>query len=267
MVLLEAKPGSAGEADSAELRSRGLESPELTWLEHLTELRRRVLICLGALVIGTVAAWFFYDHLLDFMIGPYRHYLLRHPEQDISKGNLVVTGPLEGFTTRLKVSAYAGAILAGPVFIWQAWRFVVPALYRHERRRTLAFTTAAIALFGLGVVTAVAVFPKAIDWMISVAGSGTVPLFSPSRYLGLYVAVCGVFGGVFTYPVFLVALEMVGVVTSSALRRGRRYAIVACCAIAAVITPSSDPFSFLALAVPMVVFYEAAIVSGRILGK
>jgi sec-independent protein translocase protein TatC len=267
MVLREVKTRSASDTDSAEVERRGRESAQLTWVEHLTELRQRVLICLGALVVGTVAAWFFYDHLLHFMIGPYRHYLLRHPEQDISNGNLVVTGPLEGFTTRLKVSAYAGAILAGPVCIWQAWRFVVPALYQHERRRTVAFTTAAVGLFGLGVATAVVVFPKAIDWMISVAGSGTVPLFSPARYLGLYTAVCVVFGGVFTYPVFLVALEVVGVITSSALRHWRRYAMVACCAIAAVITPSSDPFSFLALAVPMVVFYEAAIVSGRILGK
>jgi sec-independent protein translocase protein TatC len=257
MTLLEAEPRPADTSGPA----------ELSWVEHLTELRRRMLTCLAALALATGVAWFFYDHLLHFMIGPYQRYLLRHPGRDISHGNLVVTSPLEGFTTRLKVSAYAGTVLASPLLIWQVWRFVAPGLYRNERRGTLAFTGSAVALFGLGVATAVAVFPKALNWLISVGGSGIVPLFSPSRYLGLYTAMCVVFGVVFTYPVFLVGLEMAGVVTSRKLRRWRRYAVVVCCAISAVITPSGDPFSFLALAIPMVIFYEAAIFTGRVLGK
>jgi sec-independent protein translocase protein TatC len=257
MTLTDARPEPAQSAGSG----------ELTWVEHLTELRRRLVTCLAALVLAGIAAWFWYDHLLHFMIGPYQSYLARHPSKDVSRGNLVVTGPLEGFTTRLKVSAYAGAVLSAPVWIWQTWRFVGPGLYRRERRATLALTGSAMVLFGLGVATAVTVFPKAIDWLISVSGPGTVPLFTPSRYLGLYTAACVVFGAVFTYPVFLVGLEMAGLVTSRALRRGRRYAIVGGCAVAAVITPSGDPFSFLALAVPMVIFYEAAILTGRVLGK
>jgi sec-independent protein translocase protein TatC len=257
MTVLEADPRPAEQTGPA----------ELSWVEHLTELRRRMLICVAALALATVVAWFFYDPLLHFMIGPYRRYLLHHPGRNVSRGNLVVTSPLEGFTTRLKVSAYAGTVLASPVWIWQAWRFVAPGLYRHECRRTMAFTGSAVALFGLGVATAVAVFPKALNWLISVAGTGTAPLFTPSRYPGLHTAACVVFGAVFTYPVFLVGLEMAGVVTSGTLRRWRRYAIVACCAISAVITPSGDPFSFLALAVPMVIFYEAAIFTGRVLGK
>ncbi len=240
---------------------------EMTWVEHLVELRHRLLICLAALAAGTLVAWFAYDHLLGFMIAPYRDYLLRHPAKDVSHGDLVTTGPLEGFTTRLQVSGYAGVALSAPVWIWQSWRFVSPGLYRHERRRSLAFAGAAVALFVLGVVTAILVFPKAVDWMISVSGSGIAPLFSPSRYLGLYTLACVVFGAVFTYPVFLVGLEVAGLVTSARLRSWRRYAIVVCATVAAFITPSSDPFSFLAMAVPMVVFYEAAILVGRCLGK
>jgi sec-independent protein translocase protein TatC len=244
------------------------EAPaEMTWLEHLAELRHRLLICLAVLAAGTVAAWFFYDHLLSFMISPYRDYLIRHPGKDIAHGNLVTTGPLEGFATRLKVSGYAGVALASPVLIWQAWRFVAPGLYKNERRYSLAFVGSAIALFVLGVITAILVFPKAVDWMISVSGAGVAPLFSPARYLGLYTLACLIFGGVFTYPVFLVGLEVTGLVTSTKLRQWRRYAIVICCFVAAFITPSSDPFSFLAMAVPMVVFYEAAILTGRLLGK
>lgn len=240
---------------------------EMTWLEHLGELRRRVLIGLAALAAGTIVGWFFYDHLLQFMVSPYSHYLAHHPAKDVSRGALVTTAPLEGFTTRLKVSGYAGIVLAAPVWIWQAWRFIAPGMYKNERRYSAGFAAAAIGLFGMGVGTAVLVFPKAIAWMISVSGAGVVPLFSPSRYLGLYTLACVVFGAVFTYPVFLVGMEVTGLVTSAKLRQWRRYAIVVCCAVAAFITPSSDPFSFLAMAVPMVVFYEAAILVGRILGR
>lgn len=239
----------------------------MTLLQHLGELRRRVLICIAALAVATLIAWFFYDDLLAFMIAPYRDYLVHHPGKNIAHTSLVTTGPLEGFTTRLQVSAYAGATLAAPVWIWQAWRFVAPGLYKRERRYTTAFTAAAIALFALGVATAIAVFPKAVAWMISVSGTGIAPLFSPSRYLGLYTLACVVFGAVFTYPVFLVGAELTGMVTSTKLREWRRYAIVICCIVAAVITPSGDPFSFLAMAVPMIVFYEAAILTGRILGR
>ena len=240
---------------------------EMTWLEHLTELRRRVVICAAALAATTLVAWFFYDDLLRFMIAPYRAYLAHHPAKDISHGTLVTTAPLEGFTTRLKVSAYAGAALAAPVWIWQIWRFIAPGLYKNERRYSTMFAASAAALFAAGVATAIAVFPKAVDWMISVSGTGIAPLFSPSRYLGLYTLACVIFGAVFTYPVFLVGMELTGIVTSIKLRKWRRYAIVVCCAVAAFITPSSDPFSFLAMAVPMVVFYEAAILTGRLLGK
>lgn len=240
---------------------------EMTLIDHLSELRRRVVICLAALAVATAAAWFGYDHAVGFMIHPYRHFLAHHPRIDISHGNLVATAPLEGFTTRLKVSAYIGAILAAPVFLWQTWRFVAPGLYGRERRYAGAFIASAVALFTLGVLTAMAIFPKAIGWMISVSGAGVAPLFSPGRYFSLYALACLVFGAVFTYPVFLVALELTGVVTSTTLRHWRRYAIVICCAVAAVITPSSDPFSFLAMAVPMVVYYEASILVGRILRK
>jgi sec-independent protein translocase protein TatC len=240
---------------------------ELTWLEHLGELRRRILICFAALAATTAVAWFAYDHLVAFMVHPYRHYLIHHPGVDISHGNLVITGPLEGFTTRLKISGYFGAVLAAPVWIQQSWRFVAPGLHRHERRYAATFVSSAVALFAAGVATGVTVFPKAIAWLISVSGTDVAPLFSPSRYFGLYALACLVFGVVFTYPVFLVALEMLGVVSSARLRKSRRYAIVILAAVAAVITPSGDPFSFLALAAPMIVFYEASILVGRALHK
>jgi sec-independent protein translocase protein TatC len=246
----------------------GGRHPDLmTWVDHLTELRRRLLICMVALTAGTFVAWFAYDHVIHFMIGPYRQFLAQHPTKDISGGALVTSGPLEGFTTRLKVSASLGAVLAAPVGLWQLWRFVTPGLHRSERRWALPFMASALTLAALGVLTAVLVFPKAISWMISVSGTGVAPLFSPGKYLGLYALCCVVFAAVFTYPVILVLLEVIGLVPSSKLRQVRRPAIVAIVATAAVVTPSNDPFSFLAMAVPMLVFYEGAILVGRLLKK
>ena len=243
------------------------ELGKMTLFEHLAELRRRLIISFAAIALGTLIAWFFYDDGIRFMLHPYHTFLLHHRAKDVSNGNLVTNGPLEGFTTRLKVCAYGGIALASPVVFWQLWRFITPGLYKNEKRYIVPFVAAAMVLFSGGVATAVAVFPKALTWLIDVSGTGVVPLFSPARYFTLYVAMCLIFGVVFMYPLVVVFLEIVGIVPSSTWRRWRRPAIVVICLVAAVITPSSDPFSFIAMAVPMLVFYEASILVGRLLKK
>lgn len=243
------------------------EQGKMTLFEHLAELRKRVIICIVAVTLGTVVAWFFYDDALRFMLEPYHSFLAHHRQKDISQGNLVASGPLEGFTTRLKVSAYGGIALASPVIFWELWRFITPGLYKNEKRYVVPFVASAVVLFGAGVTTAILVFPKALTWLIDVSGTGVVPLFSPARYFTLYVSMCLIFGAVFMYPLVVVFLELSGVVPSTKWRQWRRPAIVIICLIAAVITPSSDPFSFLAMAVPMLIFYEGSILVGRALHK
>jgi sec-independent protein translocase protein TatC len=211
--------------------------------------------------------WFLYNQVLDFMIAPYRDYLAHHPTKDITHGLLVANSPLEGFTTRLKVSIYGGFALATPVTFWELWRFITPGLYKQEKRYALPFVASAVALFALGVTTAVLVFPKALDWLINVSGKDIVQLFSASRYFTLYVTMCVVFGAVFMYPLVLVFLEIVGVVPSATWRRWRRPAIVVLAFVAAVITPSNDPFSFFGMLIPLYVLYELSIVVGRLLKK
>jgi sec-independent protein translocase protein TatC len=243
------------------------ESGQMTLFEHLAELRTRLVISIGAVIVTTVVAWFFYGDVVHFMTHPYREYLAHHPSKDVSKGNLVITGPLEGFTTRLKISVYIGIGLAAPVLFWELWRFITPGLHKNEKRYVVPFVLGAVLLFTLGVTTAILVFPKALDWLINVSGPGVATLFSPGRYFSLYVAMCLVFGAVFMYPLVVVFLELAGVVPSARWRKWRRPAIVVMCLVAAVITPSSDPFSFLAMAVPMLLFYEVSIVIGRALHK
>jgi len=243
------------------------ETGTMTLFEHLAEMRSRLIVGLIAIVAGMIVVWCLYDSVIHFMLHPYQDYLNHHPAKDISNSSLVTTGPLEGFTTRLKVSAYGGIVLAAPVLLWELWRFITPGLYRNEKRYILPFVAAAVVLFASGVTTAILVFPKALDWLINVSGTGIVPLFSPSRYFTLYMAMALIFGAVFMYPLVLVFLQLVGVVPSVKWRKWRRPAIVVICLVAAVITPSSDPFSFLAMAVPMLILYEVSIIVGRLMKR
>ena len=262
------EPGAAnGSASSRRGRSADDGGATMTLLEHLTELRQRVIVSMLAVSAGTIASWFFYPDAVHFMTHAYRSYLSHHPTKDITRGNLVITGPLEGFTTRLKISVYGGIAVSAPVLFWELWRFITPGLYKNEKRYIVPFVSAAVVLFAGGITTAILVFPKALNWLISVSGPGVTTIFSPSRYFSLYVAMCLVFGLVFMYPLVLVFLQLVGAVPSHRWRRWRRPAIVIICIVAAVITPSSDPFSFLAMAVPMLVLYEAAIIVGRLMKK
>jgi sec-independent protein translocase protein TatC len=261
MAVADAHPAPHEEPTDEELG-------KMTLFEHLAELRTRLIICIAAVVVGTVAVWFFYGDLLSFMTHPYREFALKHPTKGIpGGGQLVAMGPLEGFTTRLKVSAYGGIAVASPVVFWELWRFITPGLYKNEKRYAVPFVAAAVALFAGGVATAILVFPKALTWLIDVSGPSVVPFFSPSRYLTLYVSMCVIFGLVFMYPLVVIFLELVEVVPSRTWRRWRRPAIVIIALVAAVITPSSDPFSFIAMAVPMLIFYEVAIIVGRLLRK
>jgi sec-independent protein translocase protein TatC len=247
------------------------ELATMTLFEHLAELRTRLIISFIALAVTTTVCWFFYGHAISFMRTPYCSFIRHHPGKSLSGfGNtcaLYTTGPLEGFTTRLKVCAYGGIALATPVLFWELWRFITPGLKDNEKKYVVPFVSAAVVLFAMGVTTSILVFPKALQWLIDVGGTGVDPLFSPSKYFTLYVVMALVFGSVFMYPLIVVGLELTGVVPSAKWRKWRRPAIVVIAGVAAVITPSSDPFSFLALAVPMYIFYEASILLGRVLHK
>jgi sec-independent protein translocase protein TatC len=239
----------------------------MSLMEHLTELRRRMIICIIALAVTTFAAFFLYNAVISFISHPYRQYVLAHPSKNITGGTLVVSGPLEGFTTRLKVSGYLGLFLASPVLLWELWRFITPGLHRNEKRYAIPFIVSAIVLFSLGVTVSILVFPKALDFLITVSGRDVAPLFGPQKYVNLYVAACAIFGTVFLFPIILVFLMISGAVPTRKWRRWRRPAIVIMAVVAAVVTPSNDPYSFLAMAIPMIIFYELSIVVGRILHK
>ena len=162
---------------------------------------------------------------------------------------------------------YIGLALSAPVWLFQTWRFITPGLKRNEKRYAVPFVLSAMSLFTMGVGMAIFVWPRALSWLIGAGGPGVAPLFSPSGYVNLYVLVCLVFGVVFLYPTIVVFLMVAGVVSSTKWRKWRRPAIVVLCGVAAVVTPSNDPFTFLGMALPMLLFYEISILVGRLLNK
>jgi sec-independent protein translocase protein TatC len=237
----------------------------MTLFEHLAELRRRVFICAAAVVVTSIAGYFLYNPVLRFMLVPYRSFYAHH--KGMLTRDLIITSPTEGFTTRLKVSMYIGLGLAAPVWLWELWRFITPGLKSNERRYAVPFVVSALALFSMGVTVAVLVWPKALDWLIGASGSNITPVFTPAGYVHIYVLVCLVFGIVFLYPIVVVFLMLARIVPSAKWRKWRRPAIVVLFGVAAVVTPSNDPFTFLGMAVPMVIFYELSIIVGRLLKR
>lgn len=228
-------------------------------VDHLTELRTRLIWSAIALALGAVVAFTLYNRILDFLIQPYT---------DITgKTEFVILDPLEGFAARLKVSAWGGAFLASPVVLWQLWRFITPGLHKREKRFAIPFIVGSILLFVLGATVALLTFEQALSFLVGVGGPNVDPLFSPGKYLGLITLMMVAFGIAFEFPILLVFLQLAGVVTSRKLRSWRRPALVIVVAVAAVITPSQDPYSLFAMAAPMYLFYELAILIGRLLKK
>src|SRR2546422_11449696 len=226
----------------------------MTLVEHLTELRRRIVICLIAIAVGMVIAFFLYNRILHLLIGPYRDVTHKH--------SLLITDPLEGFTTRLKIAAYTGLFFASPVVLFQLWRFITPGLHSHEKRYAIPFVISSIVLFAMGAAVAVITFEPALRFLVGVGGHSLESFFTPGKYLRLLILMILAFGVSFEFPILLVFLELAGVVPSARLRQWRRPAFLIIVIFAAVITPSQDPISLFAMAIPMYVFYEGAILAG-----
>jgi len=231
----------------------------MTIWEHLGELRHRLMVMIVAIFVGAVIFWFLYPYVLEFLRRPYCNIVT--PGETCT---LYATDLLEPLATRLKVSGYGGIMLAMPVILWQLWRFVTPGLYAHEKRYAIPFVSAALMLFAMGATVAYLTFGQALQFLTTIGGTSIEEIPSVGSFLTLIIYMMLAFGAGFEFPVFLVALQLVGVLTPEQLSSWRRMAAVVIVIVAAVITPSGDPISLLALAVPMYIFYEASILIGRL---
>ena len=231
----------------------------MTLVEHIGELRRRLIISVAVLVVTATVGFVIYPQIFNFLKDPYCHVA------GARNCSLYVNGPLVGLTLRIKIATYGGLFMASPVILWEIWRFITPGLRKNERRYAVAFVTASVTLFAAGAVLAYYTFPHALQFLGKIGGPSLKQIYSPENYIGLILALMAVFGLTFEFPVILVSLELVGILQPAKLASWRRWAIVVLVAFAAIITPSGDPFSMMALAIPLYLFYELSIIIGKVL--
>lgn len=222
-------------------------------VEHLEELRTRIIRSLLYIAAGGVAAWFCYDPLYHLLLAPVRASLVA------AQGKIIYNTQLEPFMTRLQVSAIAGVIAASPGVLWEIWRFVAPGLTDNERRAVRPLLPVAGALFLAGVVLCYFIAPRGFVWLIGFAPEGTEGYFTLQKQVTLIAKLALAFGLCFELPLVLAFLVKVEVISADTLRRRRREAVVAIFFIAAAATPSTDWFTMMALATPMYALYEGTV--------
>ncbi len=234
---------------------------EMTLIEHLTELRTRIIKSVAAIGIGGVIVLIFYRRIFDVIKEPYCKALEDIDQESfIENCQLVQTQPLEGFSLLFTVVGYGGFMLAMPVVLWQLWQFIVPGLYPHERRHALQFVFFGVILFFFGSGLAFWSIPRALSFLLDIGDF--VPLLSPAPYISFVMKMLVAFGLGFQFPLVLILAQLLGIVNVKQLRAGRRYAIVGIVVLVAVLTPSGDPVTLGVLSIPMYIFYEIAIIWG-----
>jgi sec-independent protein translocase protein TatC len=239
----------------------------MTLMEHLFELRNRLFVAMVALVVGAVIGYIWWavspfglSSLGDLITGPYcglreNQRLTPNPGQC----QLLQTGPFEAFNTRLKVGLAAGAVLTGPVWLYQIWAFITPGLYTKERRFAMAFVGIASVLFAVGAMLAYFVVPAALMFLVGVGDQQFVTALTADRYISLLLTMLLVFGVSFELPLLVVMLNRIGVLPYAKLRAWQRGIIFGLFVLAAVATPGQDPVSMVALSAALVVLFELSV--------
>jgi sec-independent protein translocase protein TatC len=227
-------------------------------VEHLRELRGRLAKSLLIITVGIVASFIFWEPILEFLRQPYC--------DAVGSGacQLFAFGPLEAFAIKLKTSSIAGVVLTSPLWLYQLGAFITPALHKKERRYAAGFVTASTILFAAGCVVAYLTLDKGLSFLLNVGGETVTTLPGLKSYLNFVTLTLIAFGIAFLFPVILIFLNVAGVLPSDKMRAWRRGMIVGIAVLSAVLTPSTDPYTFTFMAVPMYVLYEGCVVIGRV---
>lgn len=225
--------------------------------EHFRELRRRLLVATGALVVGSVIGWYLFDTVYAHLTAPMETVAAERG----ASGDLVTlnyTGLTAAFSQHFSLAIWVGVMLSAPVWLWQIWAFVVPGLTRKEKRMSRAFIAATVPLFLTGAWFGYQTLPKTVQILLAFAPDGAAILPEASLYFSFVTRLILVFGLAFLLPVFLVALNVVHVLPARVMVRGWRPAVVIIFVFAAIATPTPDPFTMFLLALPLAALYAGA---------
>ena len=231
----------------------------LPLLGHLRELRRRLLIAATAVVVGAIVAFIFRGSIFDLLIRPY--------ERATGQPTLFFFEVGEAFSVSMKVALFGGVVLTSPIWLFQLWAFVVPALSKREKRWAIPVVISLAILFIGGVLFAYWTMERAYEWLIGFGGDRLTPVIGVTQYLSFTFRYLLVFGIAFLFPVFVFAAGASGVVSSRQLKAGRRWAVLIIVVAGAVLTPTGDPGTLMLLSIPLYFLYEVTIWLVRFLLK
>jgi sec-independent protein translocase protein TatC len=236
---------------------------QLTFMDHLRDLRKRLTHALAGVALGMVAVGFFVERIFHLLMDPVLASLPKEQQ------TLQYTNYVEPLMVYLKVALYGGLFLAAPWVLFQLWLFIAPGLYKREKKVVFPFLAIGTTLFyGGAAFCYFLVMPAAFPAMAAIASDASLrPMLTMSETLSLVLAMLLGFGVVFELPVVISFLSMIGLVSAETLAKHRRVAIIVNVAVAAIITPTGDPLNLAMMAVPMIAFYEIGVIAARFLGK
>ncbi len=236
----------------------------MTLVEHLYELRNRLLVAAIALVVASIVSFIFFKPIFAFILHPYCR--LPSPKTTLNGHTCTVFAfsVLDQFNARLRVSMFVGAIISAPVSLYELWRFITPGLHSKERKWSMIFVGIGSVLFALGTVLAYFALYTGLEFLLSVGGGSVTTLLDISGYLRYITAMVLVFGLAFEFPLVLGMLNAVGILSHQRLAGWRRQAIFLVFLFAAFATPGQDPFGMTALGAALWLLYEFTLVITRI---
>ena len=238
--------------------TESVDESRMSFMEHLGELRTRIMRSLLALLVGLVPALIFSQQIMDYLVRPVRE----------TNRSLVFLSLTEAFWVQMKIGVIAGLFVASPLILWQVWQFIAPGLHRHEKKYAGPFVIVGSLLFiGGGAFSLKVVTPFAIQFLLSYERPGLQAMISIGNYIDFLLKFTLAFGAVFELPLVITILARLGVVTPAMLAKNRKYAILGAFIAGAVLTPTPDMFNQTLMAGPLILLYEVGIICARIFGK